>query len=171
MGNPGPGAWAAVLEFPSGNRDEIYGKDPDTTNNRMELTAVISALEHPDVTDVVSVISDSRYVVDGASSWIHGWKRNGWISSSGQSVRNRDLWERLDHLAARHGRVGFRWVRGHSGNPGNERANSLAEAVANGEPPPCLETEDRWIHLADVINRLSSRVDGLENRIRELEAT
>ncbi len=123
-GNPGPGGWGALLVDGTGER-EIYGADPATTNNRMELQAVIEALKGlpPGTTAVVH--TDSQYVQQGISSWIHNWKRRGWRTAEGKPVKNAELWRALELEASRH-QVVWRWVRGHSGHPENERADALA---------------------------------------------
>ena len=123
-GNPGPGGWGALLR--SGARErELFGGDPLTTNNRMELTAVIRALEALNRRCEIDLYTDSQYVKNGIETWIHGWKRNGWKTSDRKAVKNVDLWRELDLLAARH-RIRWHWVRGHDDNPGNERADELA---------------------------------------------
>ena len=130
-GNPGPGGFAAIIEEEGGTRD-VTGGEPHTTNNRMELKAVIAGLEALDETSRVRVVTDSQYVAKGMTSWIHGWRRKGWKTASGSPVKNRELWEELDALAKRH-KVEWEWVRGHDGHPGNERADALAkEAVPRG---------------------------------------
>jgi ribonuclease HI len=123
-GNPGPGGWGVLLR--TGSREkELWGGEPATTNNRMELTAVIRALEAMKRPVQARVHTDSQYVQKGISEWIHGWKRNGWKTSDKKPVKNSDLWQQLDVLAAQH-RVEWLWVRGHAGDPGNERADALA---------------------------------------------
>ncbi len=123
-GNPGPGGWGVVLRYGSTVR-ELHGGDPLTTNNRMELTAAIAALEA--LTRPVSVLlyTDSRYVLDGITKWIAGWERNGWLTAARKPVKNLDLWQRLVAAMAPH-KIGWRWVKGHAGDPGNERADELA---------------------------------------------
>ena len=123
-GNPGPGGWGALLEY-DGRRKEIFGGEPHTTNNRMELVAVIRALEALTRAADVEIYTDSQYVKNGIESWIHGWKRNGWKTSDRKAVKNADLWRELDLLAARH-RIRWHWVRGHNGHVYNERADVLA---------------------------------------------
>ena len=123
-GNPGPGGWGALLEY-DGHRKELFGGESQTTNNRMELVAVIRALEALTRTSEVDLYTDSQYVKNGIESWIHGWKRNGWKTSDRKDVKNADLWRELDELATRH-RIRWHWVRGHDDNPGNERADELA---------------------------------------------
>ncbi len=127
-GNPGPGGFAAIIEEEGETRD-VTGGEPRTTNNRMELKAVIAGLAALEETSQVRIVTDSQYVAKGMTSWIHGWRRKGWKTASGSPVKNRELWEELDALAKRH-RVQWEWVRGHDGHPGNERADTLAkEAV------------------------------------------
>lgn len=124
LNNPGPGGWGAVLR--SGRHEkEIHGGEPGTTNNRMELTAAIMALESLRVPSAVRIHTDSTYVRNGITKWISGWKRNGWRTSQKQPVKNADLWTRLDAAAQRHD-VAWFWVKGHAGHPGNERADRLA---------------------------------------------
>ncbi len=123
-GNPGTGGWGAWLQAGEVER-EIFGGEANTTNNRMELRAVIEALASLKRDCDVIVYTDSSYVQKGISEWIHGWKRNGWRTSDKKPVKNDDLWRALDVLAQQH-RVDWRWVKGHSGHPGNERADALA---------------------------------------------
>jgi ribonuclease HI len=123
-GNPGPGGWAAVLR--SGRHErELYGYEPDTTNNRMELFAVIQALEALTRPCDVRIVTDSQYVMKGVTQWMENWKRRGWRTAARTPVRNVELWQRLDQALARH-RVQWEWVRGHAGHDGNERADALA---------------------------------------------
>lgn len=123
-GNPGPGGWGALLR--SGDREkEIYGGDLDTTNNRMELTAAIRALEALKRPCRVALYTDSEYLRRGISEWLTKWKRNGWRTANRKPVKNEDLWRELDELSGRH-EVIWRWVRGHAGHPENERADQLA---------------------------------------------
>ncbi|MEL7448874.1 MAG: ribonuclease HI [Pseudomonadota bacterium] len=123
-GNPGPGGWGALLIC--GPREkEIYGGERDTTNNRMEMLAAIHALEALKVRSNVTLYTDSSYVMKGITSWIDGWKKRGWKTASRKPVKNEDLWRRLDSIAAGH-EVDWRWVKGHAGVPGNERADQLA---------------------------------------------
>ena len=123
-GNPGPGGWGALLVF-RGREKELYGGDPATTNNRMELTAVIRALEALQRSCVVALHTDSQYVKNGIETWIHSWKKNGWKTADRKPVKNAELWRELDALVARHD-VKWHWVKGHNGHPGNERADALA---------------------------------------------
>ncbi|TIC88942.1 ribonuclease HI [Nocardioides sp. GY 10113] len=124
LGNPGPGGWGAVLTYGAHER-ELYGGEPDTTNNRMELMAAIQALETLNRPSRVVLFTDSSYVRNGILSWVAKWKANGWRTASKQPVKNEDLWRRLDEAAARHD-VTWNWVKGHAGDPGNERADELA---------------------------------------------
>lgn len=124
QGNPGPGGWGALLCY-SGHEKELWGGETGTTNNRMELMAVIRALETLKRPSRVRVTTDSRYVKQGITAWMARWKRNGWRTADRKPVKNRDLWERLDQAASRH-QLGWRWVRGHTGHPQNERADRLA---------------------------------------------
>ena len=123
-GNPGPGGWGAVLRF-GGHERELRGSEENTTNNRMELLAAISALEAMTEACVVVLATDSTYVKDGITRWIRNWKANGWKTAAKKPVKNRDLWERLDAECLRH-QVEWRWVKGHAGHPENERADGLA---------------------------------------------
>ena len=123
-GNPGPGGWGAVLEY-DGREREIYGGEPLTTNNRMELTAVIEALTSLTRPCKVVVHTDSQYVQKGITEWIRGWKARGWRTASREPVKNADLWKKLDEAIAEH-EIKWVWVRGHSGHEGNERADQLA---------------------------------------------
>jgi ribonuclease HI len=127
-GNPGPGGWGVLLR--SGGRErELNGAEAQTTNNRMELTAAIRALEALRRPCVVDIYTDSQYVRGGITEWMAGWKRNGWRTASRQPVKNQDLWEALDAAVARH-TVRWHWVKGHSGHPENDRADALAnEAI------------------------------------------
>ena len=127
-GNPGPGGWGAILEW-SGHERELSGAEAETTNNRMELTAAIVALETLKRPCRVRLVTDSTYVRDGVTKWIHGWKKNGWKTAAKKPVKNEDLWKRLDEATGRHS-VEWEWVKGHAGHPGNERADALArEAI------------------------------------------
>lgn len=123
-GNPGPGGWGVILRF----KDkilELFEGELSTTNNRMEITATIMALEHLKKPCSVAIYTDSKYVIQGASSWLDKWKKNSWLTANKKPVKNDDLWRRLDAAMARH-EVSWHWVAGHSGDPGNERADFLA---------------------------------------------
>jgi len=123
-GNPGPGGWGAVL-ISGAQEKEICGGEPATTNNRMELTAAIEALSALKRPSTVDFYTDSVYVRSGITGWIEGWKRNGWKTSDRKPVKNVDLWQALDAAQAEH-KIEWRWVKGHAGHPGNERADQLA---------------------------------------------
>jgi ribonuclease HI len=123
-GNPGPGGWGVLL-VEGGRERELHGGEPATTNNRMELTAVIRALEALPHGSRVRLYTDSQYVQKGMKEWIHDWKRRGWRTADKKPVKNDDLWKHLDELARNH-KVEWHWVRGHDGHPGNERADALA---------------------------------------------
>ena len=123
-GNPGPGGWGAILQL-AGEEKEIFGGEAQTTNNRMELTAVIRALEALTKPSVVEVYTDSQYVQKGISEWLPDWKRRGWRTADKKPVKNVDLWQELERLAGLH-RITWHWVRGHAGHPENERADRLA---------------------------------------------
>ena len=123
-GNPGPGGWGAILRLGSQEK-ELWGGARETTNNRMELTAVIQALAALKRPVIGQVYSDSQYVLKGIREWIHGWKRNGWRTSDKKPVKNVDLWQELDRLVAPH-QLEWHWVKGHAGHPENERADALA---------------------------------------------
>jgi ribonuclease HI len=123
-GNPGPGGWGAIL-ISGPHRKELSGGEAVTTNNRMELLAAITALEALKRPSRVDIHTDSEYVKNGISAWMHGWKRNGWRTSTKQPVKNAELWQRLDAARTRH-EVHWHWVRGHAGHPENERADELA---------------------------------------------
>jgi len=126
-GNPGPGGWGVLLRAGDAEKT-LSGGEPATTNNRMELTAAIMALEALKRRSRVRIYTDSTYVRDGVTRWVHGWKRNGWRTAAREPVKNEDLWRRLDALAAAHD-VEWLWVRGHAGDPGNEQADQLARAA------------------------------------------
>ncbi|MGP1396385.1 MAG: ribonuclease HI [Inquilinaceae bacterium] len=123
-GNPGPGGWGAILRF-DGREKELYGGEPNTTNNRMELMAAIKALEALKRPVPATLTTDSKYVMTGITEWLPNWKARNWKTASKKPVKNEDLWRRLDTAAARH-TVEWRWVRGHAGHEENERADVLA---------------------------------------------
>lgn len=123
-GNPGPGGWGALLRY-KGRERSLYGAEANTTNNRMELTAAIMALEQLKRYCVVRLTTDSQYVMKGVTEWLPNWKRRGWKTADRKPVKNADLWQRLDAAAARH-EVSWHWVRGHTGHPENEMADRLA---------------------------------------------
>ena len=123
-GNPGPGGWGALLQFGE-HEKELKGGERNTTNNRMELTAAIAALETLKRTCKVHLHTDSTYLRDGMTSWIHNWKRNGWRTTAKKPVKNVDLWQRLDEAIQSHD-IEWHWIKGHAGDPGNEAADALA---------------------------------------------
>jgi ribonuclease HI len=136
-GNPGPGGWAYILKHPSsGAAKERAGGERDTTNNRMELTAVIEGMRALKSASRIDLYSDSQYVLNGLKTWMDDWKKRGWKTAAKKPVKNQDLWEILDEMRARH-EISFHWVRGHSEHPENERCDQLAvearEAIARGE--------------------------------------
>lgn len=128
IGNPGPGGWGVVIESPGGTQ-ELSGGATSTTNNRMELMAAIRALEELQPGLPVQVVTDSRYVMNGITSWMDNWRRRNWRTANGKPVKNQDLWQRLEQAAAKHD-VTWQWVRGHTNDPGNERADALARAAS-----------------------------------------
>ncbi|RVT91015.1 ribonuclease HI [Sphingomonas crocodyli] len=129
-GNPGPGGWGALLRF--GDKEkEMSGAENPSTNNRMELMAAIMALEALKKPCRVKLSTDSRYVMDGLTKWIHGWRKNGWKTADKKPVKNAELWQRLLAAAAPH-RIDWQWVKGHAGHPDNERADKLASDAAVG---------------------------------------
>jgi ribonuclease HI len=131
LGNPGPGGWAFILRY-GDHRKEMYGSEPETTNNRMELTAAIEGLRTIKEPCEVEVVTDSEYVKNGITNWIHAWKRNGWKTSSKKPVVNQDLWRELDALAARH-RTTWTWTKGHADHDDNNRCDELATGAARGQ--------------------------------------
>jgi len=126
-GNPGPGGWGALLRY-GAEEKELSGGDKDTTNNKMELMAVIRGLEYLKRGVPLDLYTDSTYVLKGATEWMSGWKRKGWKNSAGKAVKNRELWERLEKAMHRH-EIDWHWVKGHSGNVDNERADELARSA------------------------------------------
>lgn len=123
-GNPGPGGWGVLLEY-NGRQKTMHGGEPLTTNNRMEMMAAICALETLREACEITLFTDSKYVMQGLTEWLPGWKARGWKTASKQPVKNQDLWERLDSAVQRH-KIEWRWVKGHAGDPGNEMADQLA---------------------------------------------
>ena len=134
-GNPGPGGWGAILQY-NGHLKELKGGAAETTNNRMELTAAIEALNSLKRPCTVELHTDSKYVKDGLTKWIHGWKKNGWKTSAKKPVKNTELWQALDDAVQRH-TISWHWVKGHAGDEMNERADTLAtegmEPFKNGD--------------------------------------
>ena len=125
-GNPGPGGWGAILRF-KGTEKELNGGEVETTNNRMEMTAVIEGLKALTRPCTVTIYTDSKYVLQGVTEWMDGWKSRGWRTADKKPVKNQDLWEALDKEISRH-TVSWQWVKGHAGHPENERADELARA-------------------------------------------
>ena len=137
-GNPGPGGWAAILRGGTGDR-ELSGGEPLTTNNRMELLAAIEGLRAVTAPGTIDLFTDSVYVRDGITKWLARWKRNGWRTTTRQPVKNADLWHQLDEVASRH-RVTWHWVKGHAGQPNNERCDQLArDQIARVRQLPIAE--------------------------------
>lgn len=136
LGNPGPGGWAAVIISSSGVERTLSGGEQETTNNRMELTAAIRAIEAIPTGMAATVFCDSQYVVRGITDWLPRWIRRNWQTTGRRPVKNADLWRRLADARAQRPAVRFEWVRGHSGHPGNERAHALASAEAVRHKPP-----------------------------------
>jgi len=163
-GNPGPGGWGAVLRYGRHEREIYGGEAAATTNNRMELTAPIRALESLTRPSVVRLHTDSTYVRDGITKWLPRWKRNGWQTVGKQPVKNADLWQRLDAAAGRH-QVQWHWVKGHAGHPENERADRLAatglrEAGATATRSPGSAPKDRPAMPATGQRRRQARPSG-----------
>lgn len=131
--NPGPGGWGVRILYPHGMVHELGAAEADTTNNRMELQAAIAALEVLHAYQHVTVMTDSRYVLDGITKWLHNWRQRGWVTTAGTPVKNDDLWQRLAQL--QHAGIHWQHVRGHSGDPHNERVDAIARAFASGSPP------------------------------------
>ncbi|MBE89646.1 MAG: ribonuclease HI [Rhodospirillaceae bacterium] len=127
-GNPGPGGWGALLRYRDTEK-ELSGGEAESTNNRMELMAAIMALESLKRPIKVCLYTDSTYVRDGITKWIHGWRKNGWKTAAKKAVKNVDLWQRLDLAAKRH-TIDWQWIKGHAGHPGNERADELARLAS-----------------------------------------
>jgi len=166
-GNPGPGGWGALLRFADGSVHELGGAEPATTNNRMELTAALALLEtlrdlprHPQL----AIRTDSRYLIDGLQKWLPGWKRKGWRTASGGAVLNRDLWEQLDR--SRLPGLELHHVRGHSGDPDNDRCDTIAVAFSRGQLPSLRRGEvvASDTHVADMpappaLERLLGRLE------------
>ena len=125
-GNPGPGGWGAILRY-GDHEKELNGGEAETTNNRMEMTAVIEALSALTKPCTIDLYTDSTYVKDGVTKWMEGWKAKGWKTASKKPVKNQDLWERIDSEIQRH-KINWHWVKGHAGHPDNERADELARA-------------------------------------------
>lgn len=137
LGNPGPGGWGVRILYPDGAVRELGGREASTTNNRMELQGALAALRAIQPGATAIVYSDSQYVINGLTKWLPGWKRKGWLTAAREPVKNRDLWMQLD--AENPGRVKWRHVRGHSGDPDNDRADAIARGFAVGKPPDLVD--------------------------------
>ena len=131
LGNPGPGGWACLLECGE-RKSELFGSHPNTTNNRMELEAVIQALRALPSSRIVHLVTDSVYVKDGLTEWIAGWKKKGWITAEKKPVKNQELWQELDRLAAQH-TIQWKWVKGHATDARNNRCDALAQYAARNQ--------------------------------------
>ncbi len=131
LGNPGPGGWACILRF-GDKKKEMFGSEPQTTNNRMELTAAMEGLRVLKEPCEVEVVTDSQYVKNGITQWIHGWKRNGWKTAAKKPVVNQDLWTELDQLASKH-KLEWTWTKGHADHEDNNRCDELATRAARGQ--------------------------------------
>jgi ribonuclease HI len=129
--NPGPGGWACILRYKEKKR-EMWGSDPDTTNNRMEITAAVQGLAALNEPCEVEIVTDSQYLKNGITKWVEGWKRNGWLTKERKPVLNRDLWERLDELNEKH-RTRWTWTKGHASHADNNRCDELAARAAAGQ--------------------------------------
>ena len=141
-GNPGPGGWGAIIATPQGTVTEIGGHEPHTTNNRMELTASIRALERiqseKSEFSLITLYSDSTYVIQGITQWIFAWRKRGWLTAEGKNVANSDLWQDLSNVSQKQ-RITWKHVRGHSGVPGNERADEIAVTYSKKQTPNLYE--------------------------------
>jgi len=131
LGNPGPGGWACILRFNEHNK-ELYGFAPHTTNNRMELTAAIEGLKAIKEPCAIEVVTDSEYVKNGITSWVPNWKKRGWMTSAKKPVVNRDLWEELDDVSAKH-KITWSWTKGHASHADNNRCDELAQTAARDQ--------------------------------------
>ncbi len=129
LGNPGAGGWAAIIYSSDGQKKIVVGSETNTTNNRMELVAIIESLKNINHGTNIKIYSDSKYVLDGITKWIHNWKKNGWKSSSKKDVKNKDLWEKLDHLVIKF-KIRWEWVKGHSDDINNNAVDKLARDEA-----------------------------------------
>lgn len=161
--NPGKGGWGCYIVHPDKTTIELNGGREDTTNNQMELTAAIRALEYFENKSKLEIITDSQYVRKGVTQWINMWSRNGWRTASKKPVKNADLWQELHHHSRRH-TVKWTWVRGHNGNPGNEKADELAGLYVYGDKPKSEEKS-----LSRRIADLEEYVADLHERIEKLE--
>ncbi len=130
-GNPGEGGWGAILEF-TNETNKIYGYQESTTNNRMEIVAAIEAIKLVKEESDIIIYTDSKYLMNGINTWIHSWKKNNWKTSGNKNVKNVDLWKAIDELNSKHS-IKWNWVKGHSGNPGNEMADDLANLAISSK--------------------------------------
>ena len=130
-GNPGEGGWGAILEF-TDETNKIYGYQENTTNNRMEIVAAIEAIKLVKEESDIIIYTDSKYLMNGINTWIHSWKKNNWKTSGNKNVKNVDLWKAIDELNSKHS-IKWNWVKGHSGNPGNEMADDLANLAISSK--------------------------------------
>ncbi len=176
-GNPGPGGWAAVLQFTDGTKHEVGGREAQTTNNRMELQAAIEALKA--LKELVpsanaALHTDSEYVKNGITKWVTNWKKKGWKTAQGNTVLNQDLWEVLDRLNSN--RIQWHYVRGHSGHPGNDRADAIARAFSLGQAIPLTQLAPTQLALTPLETPMTdvpesadhSPIDSPDGRGREL---
>ena len=131
LGNPGPGGWASILRY-NGHKREMFGCSPQTTNNRMELTAAIEGLRALKEPCDIEIVTDSEYLKNGITTWIHGWKKKNWMTAAKKPVVNRDLWEELDKLVSKH-KVKWSWTKGHASHEDNNRCDELAQQAARGQ--------------------------------------
>ena len=158
-GNPGPGGWGAILRSSKGVERELNGREDRTTNNQMELMAVISALEALKGPSIVDLTTDSQYVIKGITNWIHGWKKNGWKNAEKQPVKNVDLWQRLELASKRH-KVSWHWIKGHAGHAENERADELArEAIAGRIVSSKLDKVEQRNFVGRLVGSVRSSVE------------
>ena len=169
-GNPGPGGWGALLRFADGSVREFGGAEANTTNNRMELTAALTLLEQLAVLPRdpgLSIRTDSKYLIDGFSTWINGWKRKGWRTASGSPVLNRDLWEALD--AARIQGLPLTYVKGHSGDPDNDRCDAIAVAFSKGQIPQLAQGDYGGLMVSEPAPALDLAPAALQQILSRLE--
>ena len=169
-GNPGPGGWGSLLRFSDGSVQEFGGFEANTTNNRMELTAALTLLEQLAVLPRdpnLTIRTDSKYLIDGFSKWINGWKRKGWRTASGSPVLNRDLWESLD--AARVNGLPFTYVKGHSGDPDNDRCDAIAVAFPKRQQPHLAQGDDGGLMVSEPEPAPDLAPPGLQQLLTRLE--
>jgi ribonuclease HI len=173
-GNPGPGGWGAIIK--TGNTVKIvYGGKDNTTNNQMEMLAVIKAMMHIPQGSNIVIVTDSTYVKDGITKWIQNWKRNGWKTAKGKPVKNKQLWEKMNEEMTRHGAVSFEWVKGHSGNPNNELADKWAgEGIQLMRQTPKVYADQISFESVEAVDALTAAVNmditQFLNTLKELKA-